>query len=131
MYGALTDAPARGSSCEFIPIESLLRKAPTLLKRLPQPEEVQEATTSYDPASSRYHVERYLSSRYFVLYDGEQLLAVTVYRKGAEAVRDRLQVQEAKLAQLTHNRRGESPASLEQPGAIDQLQAERGPEQPR
>src|SRR5690349_1466338 len=72
-------------------IESLLQKALKLTKRLPQPDAVQEAAASYDPASSRYRVEHYPNSRYFALYDGEQLLAVTVYRKGAEAVRERLQ----------------------------------------
>jgi hypothetical protein len=40
-------------------IETLLRKALTLTKKLPQPESVQEPTAAYDPASSHYRVARY------------------------------------------------------------------------
>src|SRR5882724_724590 len=89
-------------------IESLLRKALTLTQKLPQPERVQEAAAPYDPSSSHYRVARYPSSRFYALYDGEQLLAVTVYKKGAEAVRDRLQAQEARIAELTRAQRGEN-----------------------
>jgi len=106
-------------------IESLLRKALTLFKRLPQPEEVREAAAPYDPASSRYRVERYPFSRYFALYDGEQLLAVTVYRKGAEAVRERLQAQEAQIAQLTQDQSNESTAIADGPSAVERIQAQR------
>jgi hypothetical protein len=63
-------------------IESLLRKALTLTQKLPQPESVQEAAAPYDPASSHYRVARYPYSRFYALYDGDQLLAVTVYKKG-------------------------------------------------
>jgi len=107
-------------------IESLLRKALTLTQKLPQPESVQEAAAPYDPASSHYRVARYPYSRFYALYDGDQLLAVTVYKKGAEAIRDRLQAQEARIAELTRAQRGESEASPETPGAVDRLQKERG-----
>src|SRR6266567_9485768 len=70
-------------------IETLLRKALTLTRTLPQSESVQEAAAPYDPASSHYRVARYPYSRFYALYDGDQLLAVTVYKKGAEAIRDR------------------------------------------
>jgi hypothetical protein len=107
-------------------IESLLQKALTLTKKLPQPEGVQETAAPYDPASSRYRVARYPYSRFYALYDGDQLLAVTVYKKGAEAVRGRLQKLEAKIAELTQGQTAQSQDSQEQPGAVERLQAERG-----
>jgi hypothetical protein len=107
-------------------IETLLRKALTLTQKLPQSESVQEAAASYDPASSHYRVARYPYSRFYALYDGDELLAVTVYKKGAEAVRDRLQAQEARLAQLTQALHGQSETTPATSGAVDRLQAERG-----
>ena len=38
----------------------------------------------------QYHIENY-GSRFFAVYDKEQLVAVTVYRKGAKEVVRRLQ----------------------------------------
>jgi hypothetical protein len=70
-------------------IENLLRKALTLTQKLPQHESVQEAVAPYDPAASHYRVARYPASRFYALYDGDELLAVTVYKKGAVAIRDR------------------------------------------
>jgi hypothetical protein len=63
--------------------------------------------------------------RFYALYDGEELLAVTVYKKGAEAVRDRLQAQEARIAALTQGQRDQSEANPAQPGAVARLQKER------
>ena len=106
-------------------IETLLRKALTLTQKLPQSESVREAAASYDPASSHYRVARYPYSRFYALYDGDELLAVTVYKKGAEAVRDRLQAQEARIAALTQGQRDQSEANPAQPGAVARLQKER------
>jgi hypothetical protein len=106
-------------------IETLLRKALTLTQKLPQSESVQEAAAPYDPASSHYRVARYPYSRFYALYDGEELLAVTVYKKGAEAVRDRLQAQEARIATLTQGQREQSEANPAQPGAVARLHTER------
>jgi len=39
-------------------------------------ESVQEAAALYDPASSHYRVARYPYSRFYALYDGDQLLAL-------------------------------------------------------
>ena len=64
-------------------------------------------------------------SRFYALYDGEELLAVTVYKKGAEAVRDRLQAQEARIAALTQEQRDQSEADPAPPGAVARLQKER------
>ena len=107
-------------------IETLLRKALTLTQKLPQPESVQEAAAPSDPASSHYRVARYPYSRFYALYDGDQLLAVTVYKKGAEAIRDRLQAQEARIAELTCAQRGENQSSPEPPGAVARLEKEQG-----
>jgi hypothetical protein len=112
-------------------IETLLRQALTLTRKLPQPESVQEAAAPYDPASSHYRVARYPYSRFYALYDGEELLAVTVYKKGAEAVRDRLQAQEARIAALTQGQRDQSEADPVQPGAVARLHKERASDKAR
>jgi hypothetical protein len=112
-------------------IETLLRKALTLTQKLPQAECVQEAAAPYDPASSHYHVARYPYSRFYALYDGDALLAVTVYKKGAEAVRDRLQAQEARIAQLTQGLHSQGEGSRETPDAVARLEKERGSGKPR
>jgi len=63
--------------------------------------------TNTTPAG-RYHVVRYGNTRNFALYDKKDLLAVTVYRKGAEAVQRELEArdtviveQAARIEQLT------------------------------
>jgi hypothetical protein len=106
-------------------IETLLRKALTLTQKLPPPESNQEAAAPYDPASSRYRIARYPDSRFYALYDGDQLLAVTVYKKGAEAVRDRLQAQEASIAHLMQAQSSQGEVSPAMPGAVARLQKER------
>jgi len=40
---------------------------------------------------SSFRISRYPCSRFWALYDGDDLVAVTVYRRGAEEVRRRLQ----------------------------------------
>lgn len=107
-------------------LQRLQREALTLTKRLPQPETVQETPASSRPhGPSRFHVEHYPNTRFFALYDGEELLAVTVYRKGAEAVRDRLDAYEARIAALTQGQQGDAQGSPEAPGAVGRLHAER------
>ena len=59
-------------------IEALLRKALTLTQKLPQSESVREAVVPYDPTTSYSRVARYPDSRFYALYDGNELLAVTV-----------------------------------------------------
>jgi hypothetical protein len=43
---------------------------------------------------------RYHASRNFALYDADSLVVLTVYRKGAEAVRDRLEADARTIADL-------------------------------
>ncbi len=52
------------------------------------------------PPESRYHIEHYGKSRYFAVYEGKDLLALTVYRKGAAAITARLEEQERAIAAL-------------------------------
>jgi hypothetical protein len=40
------------------------------------------------------HIERYKQTRHWALYDGPELVVVTVYRRGALEVLRRLQAQE-------------------------------------
>jgi len=40
---------------------------------------------------SPFRISRYRYSRFWAVYDGDDLVAVTVYRRGAEEVRRRLQ----------------------------------------
>jgi hypothetical protein len=46
-----------------------------------------------------YTIEHW--DRFFALYEGETLIAVTVYKKGAKAVQARLEYLEAQLAAKT------------------------------
>jgi hypothetical protein len=50
------------------------------------------------PPSSRYHVEPY-GNRAWALYDGGELLAVTVYKKGATSVQRALEARDAVIAE--------------------------------
>jgi hypothetical protein len=49
--------------------------------------------------AGRYHVARYGNTRNFALYDKKDLLAVTVYRKGAEAVQRQLEARDTVIAE--------------------------------
>lgn len=48
--------------------------------------------------AERFHIERYHSSRNFALYDGTELVVVTVYLKGAKALKTRLETDARTLA---------------------------------
>jgi hypothetical protein len=64
------------------------------------------------PAGERWRIAHY-GPRFFALYEGDDLVAVTVYKRGAESVRDRLQAQEDRMAALTRalgTRQGEGSA---------------------
>jgi len=62
------------------------------------PSSSKPATTDTAPAG-RYHVARYGNTRNFALYDKKDLLAVTVYRKGAEAVQRELEARDTVIAE--------------------------------
>jgi hypothetical protein len=60
--------------------------------------------SSTTPADStppgRYHVAHYGKSRNFALYEGKNLLAVTLYKKGAETVQGELEKRDAVIVEL-------------------------------
>jgi hypothetical protein len=81
-------------------LQRLLREALTLTKRFPQPDgAAQEAAASYDTAAPRYRIARY-GDRSWAAYEGDELIAVTAYKKGALAIVGRLQSLERQLAEL-------------------------------
>lgn len=49
---------------------------------------------------ARFHISRYHNSRYYELSDGKTLVVVAVYKKGAEAVKARLEAQAQTIADL-------------------------------
>jgi len=66
------------------------------------------ATLGDSTPPGRYHVAHYGKSRNFALYEGKNLLAVTLYKKGAETLQHELEArdmviakQAARIEQLT------------------------------
>ena len=49
--------------------------------------------------AGRYHVAHYGKSRNFALYEGKNLLAVTLYRKGAESIQHALEARDTVIAE--------------------------------
>jgi hypothetical protein len=47
-------------------------------------------------------VERYNETKFFALYDGNDLVCVTVYKKGANEVKRRLEELERRLEEITN-----------------------------
>ena len=78
-------------------------------------------------AASRYRIEPY-SRRSHALYDGEELVAVMAYKRGAVEVKRRLEALEqeiARLQQAVSEVRGESPGEARRAEAVERLQTER------
>jgi hypothetical protein len=70
----------------------------------------------------RLHISRYHSSRHFGLFDNNGLVVVTVYKKGAEAVRQRLEAEartiedlQRQIAALTESFREQATLSPQPP----------------
>jgi hypothetical protein len=86
-----------------------LRKMLPLVEGLLQADEVLELEAAAKvlqkstamPAEGQFQIERYGHTRFWALYEGEALLAVTIYKRGAVAVRDRLQAQQSRIAELS------------------------------
>jgi hypothetical protein len=77
----------------------------------------------------RFPISHYHTSRNFALYDHDGLVVVTVYRKGAEAVRERLEANartienlQCQLAELTARFREQATLSP-QPSLIESFHA--------
>jgi hypothetical protein len=95
-----------------------------VLEDLVQPEEIREAAPSYTPSSAltngakpRYRFEKRSKEAWAVLdrHDGDALLAITKYKKGAQALIERLEAYEQRIADLSHTpphplRAGDNPS---------------------
>ena len=57
------------------------------------------ATPANSTPPGRYHVAHYGKSRNFALYEGKNLLAVTLYKKGAETVQHALEARDTVIAE--------------------------------
>jgi hypothetical protein len=57
------------------------------------------ATPADATPPGRYHVAHYGKSRNFALYEGKNLLAVTLYKKGAETVQHALEARDTIIAE--------------------------------
>jgi hypothetical protein len=113
-----------------------LRKMLPLVERLLEAGDVREREASYTasqeehgarPADSRYRIEPY-GRRNHALYDGETLVAVTAYKRGAVEVKRRFETLEqeiARLQQALSEVGGEPPGRSRGAGAVERLQAER------
>ena len=62
------------------------------------PSSSKSVATDNTPAG-RYHVARYGNSRNFALYERKNLLAVTLYKKGAETVQHALEARDTVIAE--------------------------------
>jgi len=95
---------------------------------------MQPAPATPAEGEGRFHISRYHASRNFALYDGSDLVAVTVYRKGAQAVLERLQAdasaiedlqrQVSELATLTARFREQATPTPRPPQQLPLLAAE-------
>ncbi len=52
------------------------------------------------PSERRYSVTRYGKTRNFAAYEGQNIIAVTLYRKGAEEITTRLDEKDRRIAEL-------------------------------
>ena len=57
------------------------------------------ATPANSTPPSQYHVTHYGKTRNFALYEGKNLLAVTLYKKGAETVQHALEARDTVIAE--------------------------------
>jgi len=119
-----------------------LRKMLPLVEGLLEAGEVQEPEGTYTisqgehasgPAESRYRIEPY-GRRNHALYDGKELVAVMVYKRGAGEVKRRFETLEQEIAQLKQalsEVAGEPPGEARPARAVERLQAEREAENVR
>lgn len=113
-----------------------LRKMLPLVEGLLHAGEVREPEASYTasqeectarPAESRYRIEPY-SRRSHALYDGQDLVAVMAYKRGAVEVKRRFETLEQEIARLQQALAevgGGPPGEARGAGAVERLQAER------
>ena len=103
-------------------------------RRTSAPEALPSTPATPEEGVGRFQIARYRSSRNFALYDGPDLVAVTVYRKGAQAILERLQAdasaiedlqrQVSELATLTTHFREQATPTPRPPKQLPLLAAE-------
>ena len=64
-----------------------------------------------------YGIKRYGTGRFWALYEGGELVCVTVYKKGAKAVQERLEALRARISVLAGHLEDEEPIPLPSGGA--------------
>jgi hypothetical protein len=67
------------------------------------------------PPESRYHVAHYGKSRNFAAYDRKNLIAVTLYRKGAAEITAQLEDKDRRIADLESQLAAVSPQTTAPP----------------
>jgi hypothetical protein len=75
--------------------------------------------------AAAYSIDRHGHSKFWRLSKGNRLVVVTVYKKGAEAVRDEFQALESKIADLSQaleSARTEGTGQAARAGAVERLQ---------
>lgn len=70
------------------------------MKRSKFPRQTTDEVQQPAPPESRYHVDHYGKSRNFAAYDGKNIIAVTLYRKGAEEITAQLKDRDRRIAAL-------------------------------
>jgi hypothetical protein len=77
-----------------------LDEVEAFVQRTAAPEQARDAPQQTAPTESQYRVDHYPYSRFWAVYDGTDLVAVTVYRKGAAAITARLAEKDRRIAAL-------------------------------
>ena len=75
-------------------------------------------------------IERYKHTRHWALYDGSELVVVTVYRCGAQEVQRRLAAQPRAVAEAAAAEAAQAAAARQAQALAEQAQAARARAQP-
>jgi len=75
-------------------------------------------------------IERYKHTRHWALYDGAELVVVTVYRRGAQEVQRRLAAQPRAVAEAAAAEAAQAAAARQAQALAEQAQAARARAQP-
>ena len=69
-------------------------------ERRPTPQQITPQEHTQPQEQPRYRVEHYGKSRNFAAYEGQTIIAVTLYRKGAAEIATRLEEKDRRIAAL-------------------------------
>ena len=84
-------------------------------KRHTRPRQAPDEPQQPAHPTSRYRVEHYGKSRNFAAYEGQTIIAVTLYRKGAEEITARLEDKDRRIAALESQLAAVSQSQLPPP----------------